>query len=132
MGTGSPPAPWANLIAEFMVSDYDRTFAFWTNILGFTAAFARPAQRLACLTRPEGAQIMFYERDGDWETGSMEPPFGRGAIIQVFVGDANALADTVRAAGLPSTSSRARSGATGATVGAASASFWCRIPTAIW
>lgn len=101
MGTGSPPAPWANLIAEFMVSDYDRTFAFWTNILGFTAAFARPAQRLACLTRPEGAQIMFYERDGDWETGPMEPPFGRGAIIQVFVSDVDRIAEAIRAAGLP-------------------------------
>ena len=54
MGQGHPPAPWAALIAEFMVSDYDRTLAFWTGPMGFVPAFIRPAQRLACLTRPDG------------------------------------------------------------------------------
>ncbi|MFO1174810.1 MAG: hypothetical protein U1E48_06330 [Paracoccaceae bacterium] len=101
MRDGAPPAPWANLIAEFMVSNYDRTLAFWTGPLGFAVAFSRPAQRLACLCRPEGAQVMFYERDGDWETGPMEPPFGRGTIIQLFVADVDSIAATVQAAGLP-------------------------------
>jgi catechol 2,3-dioxygenase-like lactoylglutathione lyase family enzyme len=101
MGTGTPPAPWAHLIAEFMVTDYDRTLSFWTNILGFSVSFARPAQKLACLTRPEGAQVMFYERDGYWETGLMEQPFGRGAITQVFVSDVDALSRKVSDAGLP-------------------------------
>lgn len=44
---------------------------------------------------------MFYERDGDWETGPMEPPFGRGTIIQLFVADVDSIAATVQAAGLP-------------------------------
>lgn len=101
MGTGSPPAPWANLVAEFMVSDFDRTLAFWTGHLGFTPAFTRPAQRLACLSRPEGAQVMFYERDGDWETGPLEQPFGRGAITQIFVEKVDEIAAAIRAAGLP-------------------------------
>lgn len=101
MGTGAPPAPWNNLIAEFMVSDYERTLAFWTGIVGFSIAFARPAQRLACLRHPDGAQVMFYERDGDWETGPLEPPFGRGAITQIFVADVDAIAGRVRAAHLP-------------------------------
>ena len=99
MGQGHPPAPWAALIAEFMVSDYDRTLAFWTGPMGFVPAFIRPAQRLACLTRAEGAQIMFYERDGDWETGPMQAPYGRGAVTQIFVGNVDAVADAVRAAG---------------------------------
>ena len=30
---------------------------------------------------------MIYQRDGDWETGPMQVPFGRGAVIQVFVAD---------------------------------------------
>jgi catechol 2,3-dioxygenase-like lactoylglutathione lyase family enzyme len=101
MGNGAPPAPWANLVAEFMVSDYDRTLAFWTGLLGFAVAFARPAQKLACLCHPDGAQIMFYERDGDWETGPMAPPFGRGAVTQIFVGNVDEIASTIRAAGLP-------------------------------
>ncbi len=100
MGNGAPPAPWASLIVELMVSDYDRTLAFWSGVLGFRIAFARPAQRLACLTHPDGAQLMFYERDGDWETGPFEQPLGRGAIIQVFVADAAAAAASVQAVGL--------------------------------
>lgn len=100
MGTGSPPQPWAALVAEFMVSDHDRTLAFWTGPMGFSLAFSRPAQRLSCVTRPEGAQVMFYERDGDWETGPMQPPFGRGAIIQIFVADAAGIHAATLAAGL--------------------------------
>ena len=42
MGTGSPPEKWAALMAEIMVSDYDRSLAFWTGVLGFDIAFLRP------------------------------------------------------------------------------------------
>lgn len=101
MGTGAPPAPWSPLIAEMMVSDFPRARAFWTDVLGFRPAFERPAQKLACLVHPDGAQVMVYERDGDWETGPMEPPFGRGAVVQVFVADVMAVAARVTAAGLP-------------------------------
>ncbi len=101
MGIGAPPAPWAALMAEMMVTDYPASLAFWTGPLGFFIAFERPAQKLACLQRPEGGQVMIYQRDGDWETGPMEPPFGRGLVIQVYVADADAVADAMRAAGVP-------------------------------
>ena len=39
MGTGSPPSPWANLMAEMMVQDYPRSLAFWTGPMGFAVAF---------------------------------------------------------------------------------------------
>ncbi len=101
MPNGSPPARWAALMAELMVSDFAASMAFWTGPLGFQVAFNRPAQKFACLARPDGAQVMIYERDGDWETGTLEPPFGRGAIIQVYVTDAAAMAAEMQAAGVP-------------------------------
>ena len=101
MGTGSPPKHWAKLMAEMMVGDFARSLAFWTGPMGFEVAFTRPAQKLACLTRPEGAQIMIYERDGFWETGPMEAPFGRGAVIQIYVADVDALARAMEQAKLP-------------------------------
>ena len=101
MNTGSPPKHWARLMAEFLVTDFASTLAFWTGPLGFAIAFSRPAQKLACLAHPDGAQIMFYERDGDWETGALEPPFGRGAIIQVYVEDVDAIATRFTAADHP-------------------------------
>jgi catechol 2,3-dioxygenase-like lactoylglutathione lyase family enzyme len=101
MGKGSPPADWGPLIAEFMVSDFIATRAFWTGPMGFATAFERPLQRLACVFRPEGSQVMFYERDGDWETGPLEIPFGRGAVTQIFVGDVDAVHARCLAADLP-------------------------------
>ncbi len=101
MGIGAPPAPWAMLMAEMMVTDYPVSLAFWTDVLGFAIAFERPAQRLACLVHPDGAQVMIYQRDGDWETGPMEAPFGRGIVVQVYVTDVDAVAARVVAAGLP-------------------------------
>ena len=101
MGTGSPPPVWAALMAEMMVQDYQRSLAFWIGPMGFAPAFTRPAQKLACLTHPDGAQIMIYERDGDWETGPMDAPFGRGAVIQIYVNDAVAMAAAITEANIP-------------------------------
>jgi catechol 2,3-dioxygenase-like lactoylglutathione lyase family enzyme len=101
MGTGTPPATWAMGITEMMVSNYPATLAFWTEVLGFAAVFTRPAQKLALLQHPDGAQVMVYERDGDWEVAPMEPPFGRGVVVQIFVADAATLADHVAAKGWP-------------------------------
>jgi catechol 2,3-dioxygenase-like lactoylglutathione lyase family enzyme len=101
MGTGAPPRVWAMQMTEMMVSDFPRSLAFWTDVLGFGMAFARPAQKLACLEHPDGAQLMIYERDGDWETGPLEQPYGRGAIVQVYLKDAASVAARVEAAGLP-------------------------------
>ncbi|MBC2837190.1 VOC family protein [Gemmobacter straminiformis] len=88
-------------MSEMMVTDYPVSLAFWTELLGFGLAFERPAQKLACLVHPDGAQVMVYQRDGDWETGAMERPFGRGLVVQVYVADVDAVAARVRAAGLP-------------------------------
>lgn len=101
MGTGAPPPVWANLMAEMMVTDYPASLAFWTGPMGFDVAFTRPGQKLACLIRPEGAQIMIYQRDGDWETGAMQVPFGRGMVVQIYVADVDAVAQAMVAAGVP-------------------------------
>lgn len=102
MTTGSPPkSGFAAMAIELIVSNYDRSFAFWTGPIGFTICYTRPAQKFAYLERPEGAQMMFYERDGDWETGAFEPPLGRGAILQIDVKDVSTIHAAIVAAGIP-------------------------------
>jgi catechol 2,3-dioxygenase-like lactoylglutathione lyase family enzyme len=102
MGRGAPPkGGWAMGMTELMVTDYAQSRAFWTGVLGFELAFERPQQKLACLQHPDGAQVMIYERDGDWETGAMERPFGRGVVVQVYVEDAKAAAARAETAGTP-------------------------------
>jgi catechol 2,3-dioxygenase-like lactoylglutathione lyase family enzyme len=84
-----------------MVSHYPTTLDWWTGLVGMTPVFTRPEQKLAFLQHADGAQVMIYERDGDWEVGPMEPPFGRGAVIQVFVADVTAVHARFAAAGHP-------------------------------
>jgi catechol 2,3-dioxygenase-like lactoylglutathione lyase family enzyme len=102
MITGSPPkSGFAAMAIELIVSDYERSFEFWTGPMGFTVCYTRPAMKFAYLEHPDGAQMMFYERDGDWETGPLEPPFGRGAIIQLGVSDIDKAYNAVVLAGIP-------------------------------
>ena len=102
MGIGAPPTGgFAALAIELIVSNYDNSLAFWTGPMGFAVAYSRPAQKFAYLERPDGAQMMFYERDGDWETGPLSQPFGRGAIIQIDVTDVETVHKAAIAAGLP-------------------------------
>ena len=114
-----------------MVRHYPTTLDWWQRHMGFAPVFTRPAQKLAFLQHADGAQVMIYERDGDWEVGPMEPPFGRGAVIQVFVADVAAVHARFPLQATRSMSVCARNGATGATVWAASVNFWCRTPMAI-
>jgi catechol 2,3-dioxygenase-like lactoylglutathione lyase family enzyme len=102
MGIGSPPKTgFAAIAIELIVRNFDRSLAFWAGPMGFRVCYARPAQNFAYLERLDGAQMMFYERDGDWETGTFEAPLGRGAILQVDVTDVDEIHAAVKAAGLP-------------------------------
>lgn len=88
------------MLPELIVFDYPETLRFWRDILGFQLQFDRPSEKLAMLEHPDGAQVMFFEREGSWETGTFERPLGRGVVIQIFVSDVDAVAARVEAAGL--------------------------------
>lgn len=99
MGQGKAPAQWNGLVAEMMVSHYPTSLAWWTALVGMTPVFTRPEQKLAFLQHRDGAQVMIYERDGDWEVAPMDPPFGRGAVTQIFLRDVDAAHARFAAAG---------------------------------
>ena len=87
----SPPrAGWAPMVPELLVSDLDASLAFWRGRLGFWIAYSRIG--FVYLERPEGAQVMLCERDGTFETGPMETPFGRGAMFQLYLDGIEAVA----------------------------------------
>lgn len=85
---GRPPkGGWAKLVSELLVEDIDRSCAFWIETLGFEIAYQRPEEKFVYLERPEGAQIMLCQRNGNWETGPLERPYGRGAMFQIYIDD---------------------------------------------
>jgi catechol 2,3-dioxygenase-like lactoylglutathione lyase family enzyme len=101
MITGARPKTWAMGMPEFLITDLGQSLAFRTGVLGFRIACSRPEQSFVCLEHPDGAQRMMYPRDGAWEVGAMERPFGRGVVFQVYVRDVDAMARAVIATGLP-------------------------------
>jgi catechol 2,3-dioxygenase-like lactoylglutathione lyase family enzyme len=86
---------------ELIINNYDNSLKFWTGPMGFRVCYTRPTMKFAYLEHPDGAQMMFYERDGDWETGEFEAPLGRGAILQIDVKDVTAIHTAMVAANIP-------------------------------
>jgi lactoylglutathione lyase len=91
------------LVPELLCSDFDKSLAFYVDLLGFRILYDRPEDRFAYLDR-NGAELMLEE----YAPGArmlarapFEPPYGRGINFQIRVEDADALHAAVIAAGLP-------------------------------
>ena len=83
--TDSPALPaggFSALVPEFDVFDLPVSLDFWCGALGFGVAYARPG--FAYLER-EGAQVMLQAMSGEWDTGPLEYPLGRGLNVEIGV-----------------------------------------------
>ena len=100
---GAPPrSGWARLAPELLVTDLAASLHFWRDLLGFRIAYDRPEERFAYLERPDGGQVMLSERNGEFETGPLQHPLGRGVMFQVYVNDLDAVIAALTSAGWPS------------------------------
>lgn len=90
----------ARLIPELVCADYERSLAFYKDILGFLVDYARPEDRFAFLDL-DGAQLMIEQPvDRAWITGDLTPPFGRGINFQIEVDDIQELHNRCRLHGI--------------------------------
>jgi catechol 2,3-dioxygenase-like lactoylglutathione lyase family enzyme len=90
----------ARLIPELEVEDLDRSLAFYTGILDWKVAYARPEERFAFLEL-EGANLMLEEAAGPgrrFHGAALEHPFGRGINFQIQVTNVDRLYARVLAA----------------------------------
>ncbi|GEO83896.1 MULTISPECIES: bleomycin resistance protein [Alphaproteobacteria] len=100
-GTGDgPTGGFAALVPELDVTDLAASLAFWCDCLGFRVAYDRPQAKFAYLER-QGAQIMLCEINGNWKTGKLERPFGRGVNFQIETDNLESILDALRAASWP-------------------------------
>lgn len=67
------------LIPELSVTNIKKSSKFYTEILGFKIEY--PRKQFAFLSF-QGSQIMI-EANGNWKTGKLEHPFGRGINFQI-------------------------------------------------
>ncbi|POA16786.1 bleomycin resistance family protein [Pseudomonas sp. FW300-N1A1] len=75
------------MVPELMVSDLQQSLDFWTTLIGFHIAYDRPEEGFAYLDF-DGVQVMLEQHDpleGQWQTGALEVPFGRGINFQMTV-----------------------------------------------
>ena len=90
-----------DLVPELLVTDLAASLAFWRDLCGFQVRYDRPEEGFAYIARG-GAHLML-EQAGiirNWVTGPLERPYGRGINFQVFVEDADALAEALATAGV--------------------------------
>ena len=86
------------LIPELMVSDFQKSLAFYTGVLGFRVEFAR--ENFALISY-HGSQMMIQQENNKWETGPMEKPYGRGINLEISTDNANAMSAAIKARGTP-------------------------------
>ncbi|PWV97644.1 hypothetical protein DFR52_106167 [Hoeflea marina] len=84
-GSG-PTGGFAPLVPELDVSSLTQSLAFWSGLLGFRIAYERPEAGFAYLER-QRAQVMLCEINGEWLTGDLARPFGRGVNFQIETDD---------------------------------------------
>lgn len=71
------------LIPELSVSNINRSKDFYL-LLGFKVVYERVEDKFIFLER-EGSQIMIQENNGNWNTGELEHPYGRGINLSIEI-----------------------------------------------
>ncbi len=95
-----PTGGFARVVPELDVTDLKASIAFWCDILGFRIAYERPEAKFAYLER-QGAQVMLCEINGEWITGPLDRPFGRGVNFQIETDQVQPLLDQLATARWP-------------------------------
>lgn len=91
---------WAALVPELLVTDLQRSRAFYCDLCGFNVRFARPEDGFLYLDLG-AAQIMLEEVGPEsWLTGALELPFGRGINLQIEISGVAELAERLKVSGL--------------------------------
>lgn len=76
---------WNALVPELIVTDLEKSYYFWVNILGFSVKYQRTEDKFMYLEL-NGAQFMLEElQDDQWVTGELDYPLGRGINFQLEV-----------------------------------------------
>ena len=78
-----------SLIPELSVSNIEMSKKFYL-ALGFQIKYERKEDKF-CFLELEENQIMIEEINNNWNTGTLEYPFGRGINISMTVTDVSAL-----------------------------------------
>lgn len=87
---------WNVMIPELIVTDFQKSLAFYTNILGFKVRYQRENPDFAYLEQ-EKAQIMIEQlHDSSWNAAELTYPLGRGVNFQIELSDIQPILDRLK------------------------------------
>lgn len=76
---------WNKLVPELIITDLEKSYHFWVEILGFSLKYQRTEEKFMYLEL-NGVQFMLEEQqEGQWLTGELNYPLGRGINFQLEV-----------------------------------------------
>lgn len=87
-----------SLIPELTVLNLTKSLHFYVDTLGFKIEYAREESNFAFISL-QGSQLMLDQINGNWETGPLEYPFGRGINFQIMVDKIDPMIDALEKAG---------------------------------
>jgi len=88
------------LIPELRVSDFEKSLAFYTEVLKFRVEFERPEYEFAFLSY-QGCQLMITHEASTWRTGVLEYPYGRGINFAMLIDTIDVLVQSLQNYGYP-------------------------------
>ncbi len=88
------------VIPELTVSDLESSKFFYLDVIGFKLDYQREEDKFIFISFDE-AQLMLEESSGNWVTGKLSYPFGRGINLQITVGDVAKIAQKIKTNKLP-------------------------------
>ena len=88
------------LIPELTVSNLQKSLHFYVETIGFKIEYRREESNFVFISF-QGSQIMLDEQNGNWETGPLEQPFGRGINFQLEVHQLDPILKSLEASDYP-------------------------------
>ena len=82
------------LIPELSVKNLGISKSFYIDVLGFVLEYERIENSFAFISY-NGAQIMLEQINGNWETGNLVHPFGRGINFQIITDQLDILRERI-------------------------------------
>lgn len=88
-----------DLIPEFIVTDIERSKAFYVELLGFCVEYERAEDRFVFLTK--GSIQLMFEQGSEEQLASLTYPFGQGVNFTFGMDDVDDVYERVVASGYP-------------------------------
>ena len=78
---------WNPMVPELSVSNFERSLAFYVDVLGFSIRIRRENPDFVYLEQEHVQMMLEQISDEGWITGEIEAPLGRGVNFQIELSD---------------------------------------------